>query len=146
MAEKVFLSDRKVSFDTPEYTGNADGLGTLRFLDAIRLLGMEKKVKFYQASTSELYGKVVETPQKETTPFYPRSPYGCAKLMAHWLTVNYRESFGLFTCSDTYFLCKKFSRFQFIGSLRKNSEYVKINWESNIFIFNKRLIIEIIID
>ncbi len=97
------MSHVKVSFDTPEYTGNADGLGTLRFLDAIRLLGMEKKVKFYQASTSELYGKVVETPQKETTPFYPRSPYGVAKLYGYWITKNYREAYDIFGCNGILF-------------------------------------------
>lgn len=97
------MSHVKVSFDTPEYTGNADGLGTLRFLDAIRLLGMEKKTKFYQASTSELYGKVVETPQKETTPFYPRSPYGVAKLYGYWITKNYREAYDIFGCNGILF-------------------------------------------
>ncbi len=97
------MSHVKVSFDTPEYTGNADGLGTLRFLDAIRLLGMKKKVKFYQASTSELYGKVVETPQKETTPFYPRSPYGVAKLYGYWITQNYREAYDIFCCNGILF-------------------------------------------
>jgi GDPmannose 4,6-dehydratase len=85
----------QVSFETPEYTANADGLGTLRLLEAIRLLGMTQKAKFYQASTSELYGKVREIPQRETTPFYPRSPYACAKLYAYWITVNYREAYGI---------------------------------------------------
>ncbi|MFC3725791.1 GDP-mannose 4,6-dehydratase [Neoaquamicrobium sediminum] len=89
----------QVSFETPEYTGNADALGTLRILEAIRILGMEKSVRFYQASTSELYGKVQEVPQKETTPFYPRSPYAAAKLYAYWITVNYREAYGIF-CSN----------------------------------------------
>lgn len=97
------MSHVKVSFDTPEYTGNADGLGTLRFLEAIRLLGMEKKVKFYQASTSELYGKVVETPQSETTPFYPRSPYGVAKIYGYWITINYREAYNLFAVNGILF-------------------------------------------
>ncbi|MCH5150083.1 MAG: GDP-mannose 4,6-dehydratase [Spirochaetales bacterium] len=97
------MSHVKVSFDTPEYTGNADGLGTLRFLDAIRLLGMERKTKFYQASTSELFGKVVETPQKETTPFYPRSPYGVAKLYGFWITKNYREAYNIFGCNGILF-------------------------------------------
>jgi GDPmannose 4,6-dehydratase len=92
-----------VSFETPEYTANSDALGTLRLLEAIRILGMEKKVRFYQASTSELYGKVQETPQKETTPFYPRSPYGVAKLYAYWITVNYRESYGFFACNGILF-------------------------------------------
>ncbi|ODN30976.1 GDP-mannose 4,6-dehydratase [Fervidobacterium thailandense] len=93
----------KVSFETPEYTANADALGTLRLLEAIRLLGMEKKVKFYQASTSELFGKVQEIPQKETTPFYPRSPYAVAKLYAYWITVNYREAYGIFACNGILF-------------------------------------------
>jgi len=86
----------KVSFETPEYTANADALGALRLLEAIRILGLEKKTKFYQASTSELYGLVQETPQNEQTPFYPRSPYAVAKLYAYWITVNYREAYGLF--------------------------------------------------
>src|SRR5713226_4712859 len=85
----------QVSFETPEYTANADGLGTLRFLEAIRILGREDKTRFYQASTSELFGKVREVPQRETTPFYPRSPYAAAKLYAHWITVNYREAYGM---------------------------------------------------
>jgi len=93
----------KVSFETPEYTANADGLGTLRLLEAIRILGMEKKTKFYQASTSELYGLVQEVPQKETTPFYPRSPYGVAKLYAFWITKNYRESYNMFACNGILF-------------------------------------------
>ncbi len=84
-----------VSFETPEYTANADALGPLRILEGIRILGLEKKVRFYQASTSELFGKVQEIPQKETTPFYPRSPYAAAKLYAYWITVNYREAYGI---------------------------------------------------
>ena len=92
-----------VSFESPEYTANSDAMGTLRLLEAIRILKMEDKVRFYQASTSEMFGKVQETPQKETTPFYPRSPYGVAKLYAHWITVNYRESYGLFACSGILF-------------------------------------------
>ena len=92
-----------VSFETPEYTANSDALGTLRILEAIRILGLEKKTRFYQASTSELYGKVQETPQKETTPFYPRSPYGVAKLYAYWITVNYRESYGFYACNGILF-------------------------------------------
>ena len=92
-----------VSFEEPEYTANADGLGTLRILEAIRILGLEKRTRFYQASTSELYGKVAETPQRETTPFYPRSPYGVAKLYAYWITVNYREAYGLFACNGILF-------------------------------------------
>lgn len=93
----------KVSFETPEYTANSDALGTLRILEAIRILGLEKKTKFYQASTSEMFGKVQEIPQTETTPFYPRSPYGVAKLYAHWITKNYRESYGIFACSGILF-------------------------------------------
>ena len=93
----------QVSFETPEYTANSDAMGTLRILEAIRILGLEKKTRFYQASTSELYGKVQETPQKETTPFYPRSPYGAAKLYAYWITVNYRESYGLYACNGILF-------------------------------------------
>ena len=97
------MSHVAVSFDTPEYTANADGLGTLRILEALRILGMEKKTRFYQASTSELYGKVQETPQTETTPFYPRSPYGVAKLYGYWIVVNYRESYGMFACNGILF-------------------------------------------
>src|ERR1700746_3377593 len=92
-----------VSFETPEYTANADALGTLRLLEAIRILGMEKRVKFYQASTSELYGAVREVPQRETTPFYPRSPYGVAKLYAYWITVNYREAYGIHASNGILF-------------------------------------------
>ena len=92
-----------VSFEQPEYTANVDGLGTLRILDAIRILGLEKKTRFYQASTSELYGLVREVPQKETTPFYPRSPYAVAKLYAHWITVNYREAYGIYACNGILF-------------------------------------------
>jgi GDPmannose 4,6-dehydratase len=92
-----------VSFEEPEYTADSDGLGTLRMLEAIRILGLEKKTRFYQASTSELYGLVRETPQRETTPFYPRSPYGVAKLYAYWITVNYREAYGLFACNGILF-------------------------------------------
>jgi GDPmannose 4,6-dehydratase len=92
-----------VSFETPEYTANSDALGTLRILEAIRILGLEKKTRFYQASTSEMFGMVQEVPQKETTPFYPRSPYGAAKVYAHWITVNYREAYGLFACSGILF-------------------------------------------
>ena len=93
----------QVSFDTPEYTANADALGTLRILEAIRILGLEKKTKFYQASTSELYGLVQEIPQKETTPFYPRSPYAVAKLYGYWITVNYREAYGIYACNGILF-------------------------------------------
>ena len=93
----------KVSFEVPEYTADTDGIGTLRILEAIRILGMDKQVKFYQASTSELYGKVQEIPQKETTPFYPRSPYAAAKLYAYWITVNYRESYGMYACNGILF-------------------------------------------
>lgn len=97
------MSHVAVSFDTPEYTANVDGLGTLRLLEAIRLLGLEKKTRFYQASTSELYGLVQETPQRETTPFYPRSPYAVAKLYAYWITVNYREAYGIYACNGILF-------------------------------------------
>jgi GDPmannose 4,6-dehydratase len=92
-----------VSFEEPEYTANADGIGALRMLEAIRILGLEKKSRFYQASTSELYGLVQETPQKETTPFYPRSPYAVAKLYAYWITVNYREAYGIYACNGILF-------------------------------------------
>jgi len=92
-----------VSFETPEYTANADALGTLRILEAVRLLGLGQKTRFYQASTSEMYGKVLETPQRETTPFYPRSPYGVAKLYAYWITVNYREAYGMYACNGILF-------------------------------------------
>lgn len=97
------MSHVKVSFDTPEYTANADGIGTLRILEAVRLLGMEKKTKIYQASTSELYGLVQAVPQSETTPFYPRSPYAVAKLYAYWITVNYREAYDMFACNGILF-------------------------------------------
>jgi GDPmannose 4,6-dehydratase len=97
------MSHDHVSFETPEYTGNADGLGTLRILDAVRLLGLEKKTRIYQASTSELYGKVQEVPQSETTPFYPRSPYAVAKMYAYWITVNYREAYGMYACNGILF-------------------------------------------
>jgi GDPmannose 4,6-dehydratase len=93
----------KVSFEVPEYTANSDALGTLRILEAIRILKMENKVKFYQASTSELYGKAQEVPQTETTPFYPRSPYGVAKLYAYWIVKNYREAYGMFACNGILF-------------------------------------------
>ena len=92
-----------VSFETPEYTANADALGTLRLLEAIKILNLKNKTKIYQASTSELFGKVQETPQNETTPFYPRSPYGSAKIYAYWMTVNYRESYGIFACNGILF-------------------------------------------
>ena len=97
------MSHVAVSFETPEYTANADGIGTLRILEAIRILGLEKKTRFYQASTSELYGLVQEIPQKETTPFYPRSPYAVAKLYAYWITVNYREAYGMYACNGILF-------------------------------------------
>ena len=93
----------KVSFETPEYTADANALGTLRLLEAVRMLGLEEKTRFYQASTSELYGKVLETPQTEKTPFYPRSPYACAKLYAFWCTVNYREAYGIYACNGILF-------------------------------------------
>jgi GDPmannose 4,6-dehydratase len=97
------MSHVKVSFDTPEYTGNADGLGTLRILEAIRILGLVNKTRVYQASTSELYGLVQEVPQSEKTPFYPRSPYAVAKLYGYWITVNYREAYGMFACNGILF-------------------------------------------
>lgn len=97
------MSHVAVSFETPEYVANADGTGTLRILEAVKLLGLEKKTKIYQASTSELYGKVQEIPQSETTPFYPRSPYAVAKMYAYWITVNYREAYGMFACNGILF-------------------------------------------
>ncbi len=97
------MSHVAVSFETPEYTANADGIGTLRLLEAIRILGLEKHTRFYQASTSELYGLVQEIPQKETTPFYPRSPYAVAKLYGYWITVNYREAYGIYACNGVLF-------------------------------------------
>ncbi len=97
------MSHVSVSFDTPEYTANADGIGTLRFLEAIRLLGLTEKTRFYQASTSELYGLVQEVPQNEKTPFYPRSPYGVAKLYGYWITVNYREAYNIYACNGILF-------------------------------------------
>jgi GDPmannose 4,6-dehydratase len=97
------MSHVKVSFEIPEYTANADGIGTLRILEAVRLLGLEKKTKIYQASTSELYGKVQEIPQSESTPFYPRSPYAVSKMYAYWITVNYREAYGMFACNGILF-------------------------------------------
>lgn len=97
------MSHVQVSFDTPEYTAQVDGLGTLRILEAVRILGLEKKTRIYQASTSELFGLVQEVPQKETTPFYPRSPYGVAKLYGYWITVNYREAYGMYACNGILF-------------------------------------------
>ena len=97
------MSHVAVSFESPEYTADADGMGTLRILEAIRILGLEKKTRFYQASTSELYGLVQETPQRETTPFYPRSPYAVAKMYAYWITVNYREAYGMYACNGILF-------------------------------------------
>ena len=92
-----------MSFDSPEYTANCDGLGALRILEAIKMLGLNKKTKFYQASTSELYGMVQEIPQNENTPFYPRSPYAVAKLYAYWITINYREAYDIFACNGILF-------------------------------------------
>ena len=97
------MSHVAVSFDTPEYTADTNGVGTLRLLEAIRIVGLEKKTRFYQASTSELYGLVQETPQRETTPFYPRSPYAIAKLYGYWITVNYREAYGMYACNGILF-------------------------------------------
>ena len=99
----VAQSHVQVSFETPEYTANSDGLGTLRLLEAMRILGLEMKTKFYQASTSELYGLVQEIPQKKTTPFYPRSPYAAAKPYAYWITINYREAYSIFACNGIFF-------------------------------------------
>jgi GDPmannose 4,6-dehydratase len=93
----------KVSFEMPEYTGQTDAIGTLRVLEAVRLLGMEEKVRIYQASTSEMFGKVQEVPQRETTSFYPRSPYGCAKVYGYWITKNYREAYGMYACTGILF-------------------------------------------
>jgi len=104
------MSHVAVSFDSPEYTADIDALGTLRLLEAIRLLGLEKKTRFYQASTSELYGMAQQTPQSETTPFYPRSPYAVAKLYAHWITINYREAYGIFACNGILFNHESFRR------------------------------------
>ena len=102
-----------VSFESPEYTADIDGLGTLRLLEAIRLLGLQTKTRFYQASTSELYGQVQEVPQSETTPFHPRSPYGVAKLYAYWITVNYREAYGLYACNgQSMRMCRRACRAQ----------------------------------
>src|SRR5580693_3224527 len=97
------MSHVHVSFETPEYTANADGIGTLRILESIRLLGLEGKTRFYQASTSELFGNATQSPQTERTPFYPRSPYGAAKLYAYWITVNYREAYGMYACNGILF-------------------------------------------
>jgi len=97
------MSHVAVSFESPEYTADVDGIGTLRILEAIRILGMEKKTRFYQASTSELYGLVQEIPQRETTPFYPRSPYAVAKMYAYWIVVNYREAYGMYACNGILF-------------------------------------------
>ena len=97
------MSHVHVSFEEPEYVANTDAIGTLRILEAVRLLGLEKKTKIYQASTSELYGKAQEIPQNETTPFYPRSPYGVSKLYAYWITVNYREAYGMYACNGILF-------------------------------------------
>ncbi|MBN8650196.1 MAG: GDP-mannose 4,6-dehydratase [Cytophagales bacterium] len=97
------MSHVRVSFEMPEYVANTDGIGTLRILESVRLLGLSKRTRIYQASTSELYGKVMETPQKETTPFYPRSPYGVAKLYAYWITINYREAYNLYACNGILF-------------------------------------------
>src|SRR5262249_37175561 len=92
-----------VSFEEPEYTANSDALGALRLLESIRILGLERRTRYYQASSSEMFGQVQETPQRETTPFYPRSPYACAKLYAYWITVNYREAYGIYACNGILF-------------------------------------------
>ena len=104
------MSHVAVSFESPEYTADVDAIGTLRLLEAIRILGLEKKTRFYQASTSELYGLVQEIPQKETTPFYPRSPYAVAKMYAYWIVVNYREAYGMYACNGILFNHEKFGR------------------------------------
>jgi GDPmannose 4,6-dehydratase len=142
------MSHVQVSFELPEYTANVDGLGTLRILEAVRILKMEKRVKIYQASTSELYGKVLEVPQTETTPFYPRSPYAVAKIYAYWATVNYREAYGMFACNGILFnhespirgetfVTRKITRAQekmYLGNLDAKrdwghaKDYVKMMW------------------
>ncbi len=124
------MSHVKVSFDTPEYTANADGLGTLRILEAVRLLGLTKKTRIYQASTSELYGLVQEIPQKETTPFYPRSPYGVAKLYAYWITVNYREAYDMYACNGILFNHESPLRGETFVSRKITRGVAKITWNT----------------
>ncbi len=132
------MSHVHVSFDTPEYTGNADGLGTLRLLEAVRLLGMMGKTKLYQASTSELFGKVQEVPQNEKTPFYPRSPYGVAKLYAYWITVNYREAYNMFACNGILFNHESPIRGETFVTrkITRAAAKIALNLESKIFLGN----------
>ena len=127
-----------VSFETPEYTANSDALGTLRILEAIRILGLEEKTKIYQASTSELYGMVRETPQNEMTPFYPRSPYGVAKLYAYWITVNYREAYGIFACNGILFNHESPRRGETFVTRKITRTLARINegLEKNLFLGN----------
>lgn len=128
----------KVSFDCPEYTANADGLGTLRILEAIRICGLEKKTKFYQASTSELFGLVQETPQKETTPFYPRSPYACAKIYGYWITVNYREGYNIFACNGILFNHESPRRGETFVTrkITRSAVRIKLGMEEKLFLGN----------
>jgi len=127
----------KVSFETPEYTANADALGTLRLLEAIRILGLEQKTRFYQASTSELYGKVQETPQTETTPFYPRSPYAVAKLYAYWITVNYREAYGLHASNGILFNHESPLRGETFVTRKITMAAAKSSWSAGVPTFGK---------
>lgn len=132
------MSHVHVSFDTPEYTGNADGLGTLRILEAVRLLGMTGKTKIYQASTSELFGKVQEVPQNEKTAFYPRSPYGVAKLYAYWITVNYREAYNMFACNGILFNHESPIRGETFVTrkITRAASKIALNLEKSIFLGN----------
>jgi len=128
----------KVSFETPEYTANADALGTLRLLEAIRILKLEKKTRFYQASTSELYGEVQEIPQKETTPFYPRSPYGVAKLYSYWITKNYREAYNIFACNGILFNHESPIRGETFVTrkITRAAARIKLGLQKNVFLGN----------
>src|ERR1039457_1094194 len=132
------MSHVAVSFETPEYTADADGICTLRILEAIRILGLEKKTRFYQASTSELYGLVQETPQKETTPFYPRSPYGVAKLYGYWIVVNYREAYGMYACNGILFNHESPMRGETFVTrkITRGLARIKIGLQSNLFLGN----------
>ena len=125
----------QVSFETPEYTANSDAVGTLRLLEAIRILGLEDKTKFYQASTSELYGKVQEIPQSESTPFYPRSPYAAAKLYAYWITVNYREAYGIFASNGILFNHESPTRGETFVTRKITRAVSRISLESRISCF-----------
>jgi GDPmannose 4,6-dehydratase len=123
------MSHVAVSFEEPEYTANADGIGTLRLLEAIRILGLQKKTRFYQASTSELYGLVQEIPQKETTPFYPRSPYAVAKMYAYWITVNYREAYGMYACNGVLLQdCLYLGNMSALRDWGHAKDYVEMQW------------------